>query len=138
MKRKSIIALLIGVFSFGMLSTSCDDMLSPSSERHSYVVAQDTLYSYWGIIKSLQNIAERYVVLGECRGDLISGTTYVSDTIKAILDYDMDLATDGSCRSCRPATTTTSSTRATPIWPAATPLASPARWSPTCSRRPLR
>lgn len=82
----------------GMSITSCQDMLQPDSERHSYVVANDTLYSYWGILRSLQNIGERYVVLGECRGDLVDGTSYISDSIKAILDFDMDKATDGSCR----------------------------------------
>ncbi len=73
--------------SFGMITTSCEDMLSPSSERHSYEVAQDTLYSYWGILKSLQNVAERYVILGECRGDLVTSTGYVSDTIAAIVNF---------------------------------------------------
>lgn len=71
----------------GMFSTSCQDMLSPNSERHSYEVAKDTLYSYWGILKSLQNIAERYVILNECRGDLVDETGYVSDSIAAIINF---------------------------------------------------
>lgn len=82
----------------GMVSTSCEDMLSPDSKRHSYEVAQDTLYSYWGIIRSLQNVGERYVILGECRGDLVSGTSYLSDSISTILNFDMEHATDGSNR----------------------------------------
>ncbi len=98
MKRQSIIALIIGCLGLGALTTSCEDMLSPDSERHSYTVAQDTLYSYWGILRSLQNVGERYVVLGECRGDLVSGTTYLSDSISTILNFDMEHATDGSCR----------------------------------------
>ena len=81
MKRKSIIALIISCLGLGAITTSCEDMLSPNSERHSYEVSQDTLYSYWGILRSLQNVGERYVVLGECRGDLVSGTTYLSDSI---------------------------------------------------------
>ena len=101
MKKKSIISLLISCIVFGATFTSCEDMLSPDSERHSYEIAQDTLYSYWGIVKSLQNVAERYIVLGECRGELVSGTGYVSDTITAILNFDMDNATDGSCRFLR-------------------------------------
>lgn len=89
MKRKSIISLLLFCMGLGMVTTSCEDMLSPSSERHVYEdgVAQDTLYSYWGVLKSLQNIAERYVILGECRGDLVSSTGYVSDTIAAIVNF---------------------------------------------------
>lgn len=98
MKQKSIISLLICCMSFGMIATSCEDMLSPNSERHSYEVAQDTLYSYWGILKSLQNIGERYVVLGECRGELIEGTSYLSDSINSILNFDMEAAIDGSNR----------------------------------------
>ncbi len=89
MKRKSIISLLLFCMGLGMVTTSCEDMLSPSSERHGYEpdVAQDTLYSYWGVLKSLQNIAERYVILGECRGDLVTSTGYVSDTIAAIVNF---------------------------------------------------
>lgn len=65
-------------------------MLTPSSERQRYEVAQDTLYSYWGIIRSLQNVAEKYVILNECRGDLVDGTGFVSDSIKAILNFGLD------------------------------------------------
>ena len=92
--------LLLGMLG-GMFSTSCQDMLSPSSERHSYTVAEDTLYSYWGILKSLQNIAERYVILNECRGDLVDETSFVSDTIAAIANFgetnDPDNWKDGAC-----------------------------------------
>jgi len=91
MKRKSIISMLLLSMVLGMFSTSCQDMLSPSSERHSYTVAEDTLYSYWGILRSLQNIAERYVILNECRGDLVDASNHISDTIGAIMKFgDVD------------------------------------------------
>ncbi|MCF0195801.1 MAG: hypothetical protein HUK03_00890 [Bacteroidaceae bacterium] len=86
MKRTSIISLIIFCMGVAMTTTSCQDMLSPNNERHSYKVAQDTLYSYWGIIKSLQNVAERYVILNECRGDLVTGYK-ASDSIRAILQF---------------------------------------------------
>lgn len=105
MKTKSIISLLVFCMTLGMLTTSCEDMLTPDSERHSYKVATDTLYSYWGIVKSLQNIAERYVILNECRGDLVDGTGYVSDTIAAILNFGQngyeDKYQDGACKYLR-------------------------------------
>lgn len=86
----------------GMFTTSCKDMLTPDSERHSYEVAQDTLYSYWGILRSLQNVAERYVILNECRSDLVDGTTFTSDTINAILNFGLNtdkekFYKDGAC-----------------------------------------
>lgn len=99
MKKKSLIFILIACLGWSL--TSCQDMLTPSSERHRYEIAQDTLYSYWGILRSMQNIAERYVVLGEFRGDLVDRTSYLSDSIRAILDYDMQAATDGSNRFLR-------------------------------------
>ena len=89
----------------GMFSTSCEDMLSPDSERHAYTVAQDTLYSYWGILRSLQNIAERYVILNECRGDFVDASGFVSDTIAAIVDFgdvsDPEKWKDGACAYLR-------------------------------------
>ncbi len=101
MKRKSIISVLLLSMMLGMFSTSCQDMLSPNSERHSYTVADDILYSYWGILKSLQNIAERYVILNECRGDLVDASPYVSDTIAAIVNFDFEPGNekteDGAC-----------------------------------------
>ena len=101
MKKKSIISLLICCMTLGMVNTSCQDMLTPDSDRHAYTVAQDTLYSYWGILKSLQNVAERYIILNECRGDLVDGSSYVSDTIAAIINFGKkgyeDKYKDGAC-----------------------------------------
>ena len=85
--RAWVVISLIGGMGAGMITTSCEDMLTPDSERHAYEVAQDTLYSYWGILKSLQGIADRYIILNECRGDLVNSTNYVSDTISAILNF---------------------------------------------------
>jgi hypothetical protein len=105
MKRKSIISMMLLSMMLGMFSTSCQDMLSPNSERHAYTVAQDTLYSYWGILKSLQNIAERYVILNECRGDLVDETSFISDTIGAIVNFgeveDPEKWKDGACAYLR-------------------------------------
>lgn len=101
MKIKSIILSAVAGVTLGSALTSCSDMLSPNSERHSHEVAGDTLYSYWGILRSMQNVGERYIVLGECRGDLVDGTAYLSDSIKSILDFDQEKAIDGSNRYLR-------------------------------------
>lgn len=101
MKTKSIILSVVASISLGAMFSSCSDMFSPNSDRHSYIVAGDTLYSYWGIQKSMQNIAERYVILGECRGDLVDGTQYLSDSIQAILNFDHSKNFDGANRYLR-------------------------------------
>lgn len=99
--KKNIFSLLFLALVASFTFTSCEDMLTPDMDRHDEVdqIAADTLYSYWGILKGLQDIAERYVILGECRGDLMVGTEYVSDSIHAILSFGSDGdATDGACR----------------------------------------
>lgn len=105
MKSKSIICTLLLGMMLGISTTSCEDMLSPDSERHAYTVAEDSLYSYWGILKSLQNVAERYVILNECRGDLVDGSSFVSDTIAPILRFgmnsDAEKYKDGACAYLR-------------------------------------
>ena len=73
-----------------MATTSCQDMLNAESDRNSYEVAQDTLYSYWGILKGLQNLGERYVILGECRGELIDAGGWVTDSVKAMLTFGLE------------------------------------------------
>ena len=90
MKNKSIITMLCLLMGVGMATTSCQDMLSADSERLSYTVGGDTLYSYWGILKSVQNLGERYVILGECRGDLIDAGDFVTDSVNAILKFGLD------------------------------------------------
>lgn len=100
MKKNIIVSLLLAL-TLGCTFSSCEDMLTGDMDRHVEIddIAQDTLYSYWGILRSLQNIAERYVILGECRGDMVSGSQYVSDSINSILEFGLDgTATDGSNR----------------------------------------
>lgn len=95
MKLKNIL-IAIGVSAFGALSTiSCDDMLTVDTGDKSYVNANDTLYSYLGIVKGLQGVAERQVILNEVRGDLTSFTEYVTDTLHAIANFEDPK--DGSC-----------------------------------------
>ena len=51
--------------------------------------ATDTVYSVMGIIKKLQKVADRVVILGEVRGDLVSTTDHVSDDIAELYDYNL-------------------------------------------------
>ena len=89
MKNKSIISLLIFVLGLSFTSSSCSDMLTPDLTRYNGVGANtDTLYRYWGILKGVQNIAERYVILGESRSDLAVPTAYTSDSVSTIMNFE--------------------------------------------------
>lgn len=89
MNNKSILSLLICVLSFGMLGTSCSDMLEPSMERYTVdKYAQDSVYSAFGILMSVQNVAERSVIIDAAHSDLVTSGTYTTDSIKELIDFD--------------------------------------------------
>lgn len=94
MKRYSILSLSFALLA-GFFTTSCEDMLTVDTGDKSYVNANDTLYSYLGIMRCMQDVAERQVILGELRGDLVSSTEYTTDTLYAISNFDNPQ--DGSC-----------------------------------------
>lgn len=80
-------ALALPVLGLGGLS-SCEDMMTVDTGDKAYVNAQDTLYSYLGIMRAMQDVAERQVILGEIRGDLVTSTDYTTDTLFAISNFD--------------------------------------------------
>ena len=51
--------------------TSCEDMMTVDTGDKAYVNAQDTLYSYLGVMRAMQDVAERQIIIGEIRGDLV-------------------------------------------------------------------
>ena len=95
MKNKTILNFMFFLMGFGVLTSSCEDMLTPDLDRYSEKFAQDTLYSFLGIMRSVQDVAERQVILGEARGDLASTTDFTSDSINNIANY-LDIE-DGDC-----------------------------------------
>ncbi len=64
--------LLCGAFMF----SSCEDMLNVDSDRVEYEFGDwelnDSVYSVLGILKAVQGVADRQVVLNEVRADLVS------------------------------------------------------------------
>ena len=90
MKKNLIYTLCIlisGAFSF----SSCEDMLDVDSKRVQYdfgtLTANDTVYSVLGILKSVQKVADRHVLLGELRGDLVSTTDKAVADIEHIASF---------------------------------------------------
>ncbi len=68
--------------------SSCEDLMTVDTGDKAYVNAQDTLYSYLGVMRAMQDVAERQVILGEIRGDLVESTQYTTDTLYAISNFD--------------------------------------------------
>lgn len=90
MKAKTIFTLILAVvFTAGI--SSCEDMLKVDSKTYDYgheMTAQDTVYSVMGIIQKMQEIADRSVLLGEIRGDLVTVTGNQTPEITELYNYD--------------------------------------------------
>lgn len=63
-------------------------MLEPNMERYSENYAQDSVYSEFGILMSIQNVAERSVLFDECRSDLAVSGTYTTDSIMSLINFE--------------------------------------------------
>lgn len=88
MKNRSFISIFAILFAVTFTVSSCDDMLTPELKRYSENYAQDSVYSAFGILRSLQNVGSRSVLLDAARSDLSTTGTYTSDSIKNIADFE--------------------------------------------------
>ncbi|MBO7115382.1 MAG: RagB/SusD family nutrient uptake outer membrane protein [Bacteroidaceae bacterium] len=93
MKLKNIIpAALIALVA--LTASSCEDMFKVDSKIVLYDYentldrATDTVYSVLGIIKNLQKIADRSVILGEVRGDLVATSDHANRDLAELYRYD--------------------------------------------------
>ena len=69
---KSIIKCGLLLLGLGTATVSCEDMFTAENTLVSKELApQDTLYQMMGIIKRMQKLADRTVLLGEVRADLV-------------------------------------------------------------------
>ncbi len=86
--KKSIISLFVGLLGLGVFTTSCEDMLTPELERFATEFSgKDTVNFYAGILRNVQQVAEQNILLGELRGDLVTTTNYVTDSISDIVKF---------------------------------------------------
>ena len=76
--------------------TSCEDFFNQESE---YVIyegdnaldnAADTIYSVIGVLNKLQAIADRTILLGEVRGDLVDVTDFTHADLRKVASFDID------------------------------------------------
>ncbi len=81
MKIKSIIACGMLLLTVGAATTSCEDMFTAENKLVSEELApKDTLYQVMGIVKRMQKLADKSVLLGEIRADLVTVNSDVAST----------------------------------------------------------
>lgn len=78
-----------------LVFASCSDFLNQDSERviiadHNHLTqAEDTLYSVVGIINKMQTLADRTILLGELRGDLLDVNTHTAADLRDIAMFNI-------------------------------------------------
>ncbi len=79
----------------GGLLTSCSDFFDQESDHVIYAEnehlnnAVDSVYSMTGILSKLQTIADRTILLGELRGDLVDLTSYAASDLRDVADFNI-------------------------------------------------
>ena len=91
--KKSVLVLLSVLFVF---ATSCTDMFNIESSRvefeyqHKLGSTADSVYSTMGILHLFQQIADRYVILGEVRGDLLDVNNNTKTSLRNLAEFNFD------------------------------------------------
>ena len=92
---KYLLAFCVGC-GFTAAATSCSDFIYDDSDQVTYadksILADDadTLWAVAGIMNKMQVIADRTILLGEVRGDLVSLTTDASADLRQLADFTVD------------------------------------------------
>ena len=92
---KNITNIIIGLILVAFFTVSCEDMLETDSDQfvlpedHQLGALSDTVYSMMGIYTQLQELGDRYVLLGELRGDLMDITSGAGKDIKEIYNFEI-------------------------------------------------
>lgn len=92
MNKKLLLYFSVGILSLTSL-TGCQGLFNLDSEQVLFVednpldAPTDTVYSVIGILNKMQRIADRTVLLGEIRGDLVSLTPDASLQLQALADF---------------------------------------------------
>lgn len=99
MNKKLLLYFSVGILSLSSL-TGCQGLFNLDSEQVLFVednpldAPTDTVYSVIGILKKMQIIADRTLLLGEIRGDLVSLTPDASLQLQAIANFTADTDND--------------------------------------------
>ncbi len=90
MKTKSIIFSGLLLLGAGAATTSCEDMFTADNNYVTTDLApQDTLYQMMGIINNLQKVADRSILFGELRADLVDINDHTPIDLREMAEHTM-------------------------------------------------
>ena len=85
MKAKYLILSMLLFVLAGAITTSCEDMFTNENDLvETDLQPQDTLYQMMGIIRAMQKVAEKAVLLGEVRADLVDINDYTTTSLQEL------------------------------------------------------
>ncbi len=85
----------LGVVAASAVMTSCDDFFEQESKHVIFTEnshlngATDTIYSVVGIMNKMQAVADRTILLGEARGDLVDITETTSSDLRDVALFNV-------------------------------------------------
>ncbi|MCM1311486.1 MAG: RagB/SusD family nutrient uptake outer membrane protein [Bacteroides sp.] len=92
MKTKSIILSGLLLASVGAATTSCEDMFTTENSLVTTDLApKDSMYQVMGIINRMQKLADRTILLGELRADLVDINSSTSTTLQEVANNAISL-----------------------------------------------
>ena len=95
-KRQLIgLSFIICHLSFSVALSSCQDFFETDSDRQIFDPAldqkTDSMFYTLGILKSVQMVADQYVMTGEMRGDLVQTNQYTETDLRRLADFSADV-----------------------------------------------
>ena len=92
---KKLSKIFLGLLVVAFVATGCDSLLDVNSDRlvfpgeHQLDSPNDTIYSMVGIFTQLEKLSDRYVLLGELRGDLMDVTENANPNLREIYNFEI-------------------------------------------------
>lgn len=92
MKTKYFIFSLLLLIGAGTFTTSCEDMFTTENDLvETDLEPQDTLYQMMGIVRSMQKVAEKAVLLGEVRADLVDINDFTTTELQELANNNVSV-----------------------------------------------
>ncbi len=95
MKTKSIIFSLLLLLGVGAATTSCEDMFTAENDLvDTNLAPHDTVYNMMGIVRSMQKVVEKSILLGEVRADLVDINPYTTTALQELSNNNVSLGNE--------------------------------------------
>lgn len=87
MKTKSIIFSLLLLLGAGAATTSCEDMFTAENSLvETDFEPKDSIFQLMGIVRNMQKVADKSIIIGEVRADLVDKNDHTTQALQQLSD----------------------------------------------------